>query len=214
MFSVLKKRSCILCISGKAGHGKDTSANYIKNSLEKLGNRVLITHYGDLVKYVCKNFFNWDGKKDLTGRTLLQHIGTDIIRKEEPSYWVNFIIGIIKFFPNEWDYILIPDCRFPDEYEMLIENNMLAYLLRIERTGFMNSLTETQRNHISETALDDYPNDFVIYNDSGLEELELKCEIFSKVLEEIKESEESEKSEENKENKENEESEEAEGHIF
>lgn len=54
----------IVCISGKAQHGKDTTAKLLEEILEAQGNRVLIAHYGDLVKYVCKTFFGWDGKKD------------------------------------------------------------------------------------------------------------------------------------------------------
>ena len=54
----------VVLISGKAQHGKDTTANFLKQELELHGSRVLITHYGDLVKYTCKAFFNWDGNKD------------------------------------------------------------------------------------------------------------------------------------------------------
>ena len=42
----------IVCISGKAQHGKDTTAKLLEETLEAQGNRVLIAHYGDLVKYV------------------------------------------------------------------------------------------------------------------------------------------------------------------
>ena len=44
----------IVCISGKAQHGKDTTAKLLEEILEAQGNRVLIAHYGDLVKYVCR----------------------------------------------------------------------------------------------------------------------------------------------------------------
>lgn len=38
----------IVCISGKAQHGKDTAANYIKDFLMEKNHSVLVTHYGDL----------------------------------------------------------------------------------------------------------------------------------------------------------------------
>ena len=103
----------IVCISGKAQHGKDTTAKLLEETLEAQGNRVLIAHYGDLVKYVCKTFFGWDGKKDEKGRTLLQRVGTDKIRAVSPDYWVDFIVSILDIFCDEWDYVLIPDTRFP-----------------------------------------------------------------------------------------------------
>lgn len=61
----------IVCISGKAQNGKDTTANFLSEALTAKGYRVLIAHFGDLVKYVCKTFFGWDGKKDEKGRTLI-----------------------------------------------------------------------------------------------------------------------------------------------
>ena len=102
----------IVCISGKAQHGKDTTAKLLEETLKAQGNRVLIAHYGDLVKYVCKTFFGWDGKKDEKGRTLLQRVGTDKIRAVSPDYWVDFIVSILDIFCDEWDYVLIPDTRF------------------------------------------------------------------------------------------------------
>ena len=54
----------IIVISGKAGAGKDTLGEIIRDKLEALDKTVLITHYADLVKYMCKQFFGWDGVKD------------------------------------------------------------------------------------------------------------------------------------------------------
>ena len=90
----------VITISAKAKSGKDFCANLIKQKLETRGNKVLITHYADLLKYICKTFFNWDGKKNMEGRTLLQYVGTDVIRQKNPDYWVNFLIGIFNLFPD------------------------------------------------------------------------------------------------------------------
>lgn len=163
----------IFCISGKARHGKDTTANIMKNEFEKLGKKVLIAHYGDLVKYICKTFFNWGGNKDEKGRSLLQYVGTDAIRSKEPDFWVNFIIQILSFFPNEWDYILIPDARFPNEIENLKRiNGFDVEHIRVIRPNFISDLTEEQLKHPSETALDNFPFDQIIFNSGTIEELE------------------------------------------
>ena len=53
----------IICISGKAGHGKDYTANLLKEELEARGYSVLITHNADLLKYICKTFLGWNGEK-------------------------------------------------------------------------------------------------------------------------------------------------------
>lgn len=169
----------VICISGKAQHGKDTTAGYLKEFLEERGKKVLICHYGDLVKYVCKTFFNWDGQKDEKGRTLLQHVGTDIIRTKEPNYWADFICDILCFFPNEWDYVLIPDCRFPNEIECIKECFDDATHIRVIREGFISPLTEEQQKHPSETALDEYPYDYLFFNNKDLEWHRSTCQSFA-----------------------------------
>lgn len=163
----------VILLSAKAQHGKDYTANLLKCLLEKQNKKVLVTHYADLLKYICKAFFGWDGKKDEAGRTLLQSVGTDTIRKQNPDYWVKFIENIITMFPGEWDYILIPDTRFPNEIEVMKQNKSFETItVRISRINFKSTLTEEQQVHESETALDDYKFDYYIINDStnaGLE---------------------------------------------
>ena len=58
----------IILISGKARHGKDSLATFMKEDLERRNKKVLIAHYADLLKFICTNYFNWDGKKNVEGR--------------------------------------------------------------------------------------------------------------------------------------------------
>jgi len=44
----------VICISGKAQHGKDTSANLLREELVNQCQSVLVTHYADLLKYICR----------------------------------------------------------------------------------------------------------------------------------------------------------------
>lgn len=153
----------IICISGKAQNGKDHCAKLIKKELEDKSYKILIVHYADLLKYICKTFFEWDGEKDIYGRTLLQHIGQYIREKTRNNYWVNFLIGIFNLFHDEWDYVIIPDTRFHNEIDLLKEYYDVT-TVRIERPNYDNGLTEEQQNHESEIALDDYNFDYRIIN--------------------------------------------------
>lgn len=156
----------IICISGKAGHGKDTAASYIKNVTEQDGSKTLIIHYADLLKYLCTSLFGWNGEKDEAGRTLLQHVGTDIVRKKNQNYWVDFVIGILQMFDNAWDLVIIPDCRFPNEIDRLKDYGFDVCAVRVVRDDFDDKLNETQKNHQSETAMDSYRFDVKIRNTS------------------------------------------------
>ena len=77
----------VILISGKAQHGKDTLASAAKDYLEGKGRRVLILHYADYMKYIAKEYFGWNGKKDSVGRHLLQQLGTNIVREVDENYW-------------------------------------------------------------------------------------------------------------------------------
>lgn len=164
----------VIAVSGHARHGKDTVANILQKQLQEDGNRVLITHYADLLKYICTTFFGWNGEKDETGRTLLQYVGTDVVRKKNPDYWVDFVADILNYFEDQWDYVVIPDTRFPNEFNRLKERGLDAVHLRIVRPDFASPLTKEQQEHPSETALDDVKPDFYIVNDSDLKTLKRK----------------------------------------
>jgi hypothetical protein len=176
----------IILLSAKAQHGKDSAANILKEIMEADGKKVLITHYADLLKYLCKTYFNWNGEKDDIGRTLLQRVGTDVIRKQNPDYLVSFISGFLNFFEKEWDYVLIPDCRFPNEIQTMIDEGWDVFSVRVNRTDFESVLTEEQKKHISETALDNYQFDYYLDSPSGLDNLRkevIKMYEYIKILE-------------------------------
>ena len=154
----------IICILGKAQHGKDTAASFFESELKNNGYKTLITHYADLLKYICKNFFDWNGEKDEEGRHLLQHIGTDVIRAQRPDYWVDFIIDILNIFEQTWDYVIIPDCRFPNEINKLKNAGFNTYTVRVNRLGFNSPLSQSQLSHISENALDNFCPDYTVDN--------------------------------------------------
>lgn len=159
----------IILISGKAEAGKTTAANFLKEELESRGERVAITPYGRLLKDLCNMLYGWDGRKDEAGRQLLQHFGTDVIRKEDPNYWVNHVIDLAFLLYDEFDTFIVDDCRFPNELEawddfvkyIRVDKSYMGrsydvYWLRILRPGYENHLTPEQRLHPSETALDGY----------------------------------------------------------
>lgn len=161
----------VITISGKAESGKDFTAMKIKEILEQNNYNVLIIHYGDLLKYLCKSLFGWDGNKDLEGRYLLQNIGTRV-REYKSDYWVSFVIDVLTIFNDEWDYVLIPDARFPNEIE-LIKEHFDTLSIKIIRPDHQNRLDEVQRNHVSETALDSYKGfDDILTNDGSSQYIE------------------------------------------
>ena len=168
----------IILISGKAEAGKTTAANIIKYYLCGIGKRAAIVPYGQYVKDTAKMIFGWDGQKDENGRQLLQWWGTDVVRKKSENFWVNTVMRLAAVLDGEIDYLIIDDCRFPNEVE-LWKHEYDYLILRIERPGHENALNDEQRKHPSETALDDYEFDVTI---SATDFKELKEAIYEQVL--------------------------------
>lgn len=168
-----------IILSGKSGSGKDMMAQFMKEELAKHGQKTLVIHFADAVKWFCRDFLDWDGKKDEVGRTLLQTVGTDIVRAKHPNFWTGIVVGLIQAFEpyEDFDLAIIPDARFPNEVNISLENLQNCVSVRIERknadgTPWINPvLTEDQRNHPSETSLDVFAFDYVVHNDEGLDML-------------------------------------------
>lgn len=173
----------IIPISGKAESGKDLTAMLLRIELQKQGKKVLIINYADLLKFYCQKYFGWNGEKDEYGRTLLQNIGTKKVRAKNNNFWVDRVIDFAIIFEENYDYILIPDCRFKNEVERWDENNFDYVSLRIERLNYNNSLTAEQQLHISEIALDDYKFDYYI-KAKNKEKLEQEVSKFMEYLKE------------------------------
>lgn len=159
-----------ILISGKAQHGKDTFADYFRMIAESHNKKCLTIRYGDMLKFVAKQYYNWNGEKDFAGRTLLQMLGTNIVRKNNENAWINCVMEIVMGLKTEFDYVLIPDARFENEIENWKDINIPSISVRVNRYDsnlepFDNKLSKEQKEHISETALDNYDKfDYVVKN--------------------------------------------------
>lgn len=162
----------VYAISGHAQNGKDTIAQMMYDKFTQRGETAIVMHYADLLKYICKTYFDWDGKKDERGRHILQYVGTDVVRQKEPDYWVDFIISIMTLFDGTWDNVLIPDSRFPNEIDKLKTSGFDVKHIRVVRPNYESPLTPEQQKHPSETALDDVEPDFTIVNIGDMSDLD------------------------------------------
>lgn len=163
--------SKVILISGKGEAGKSTFSKILKEELENYGRKSLIVPFAGYLKFVAKEYFGWSGKKDEEGRTLLQKLGTEIVRQKNPNFWVETVGRFVDLFSDEFDFFLVDDCRFPEELLYFTKNRIENLSIRIERIGHVNSLTEEQKKHQSEIALDNYDFDLYIYCETGIEKL-------------------------------------------
>lgn len=123
---------------------------------------------GHLMKLRTHDENFYENKTDIT-RILLQLYGTNIFRRRvDNDYWVKRMITKIKESDN--DITIITDVRFPNEIEMLMnEEDFNVTVIRVERD--MNR-DGSENEHESETALDDYNFfNYIVDNNGTLEDL-------------------------------------------
>ena len=167
----------IILLSGKAENGKTTMAETLKRKLEEQGKRVIITRYAYYLKDLASRYCNWDGKKDDKGRELLQQLGTNIIRQKlnKPNFHVGRICEDIEICQDYVDFVIIDDARFPNEiyYPIATFGDDKVISIRVVRKdkNFKTKLSEEQKNHPSEIALDNFKNFNFIVESSNLEEV-------------------------------------------
>lgn len=186
----------VILISGKAQHGKDTFGNLLDIELRAKGLSTVIMHFGDPVKFVCKQYYNWNGEKDAQGRSILQTVGTEIVRRNDEHFWTDFIGRLAQTF--KCDYVIIPDWRFEEEHERLLKWFKCEDIITIrmeryhqydeegEKIPFVNEvMTASQLHHRSEIELDNYPCMYQVIN-TTLEELSGSAEVIAEELEPTK----------------------------
>ena len=151
----------VYLISGKARHGKDTTAMYMKKYYESIGKKACIMHIANYIKHFAIDYFGWDGKEETKPRTLLQHLGTEIIRNKmnKPYLFTNRLLEDIEILSNFYEVVLIADVRLPLEIDEVKKIYPDAVNIHINRPDLITKLSSTEQKHITETALDNY-NDY------------------------------------------------------
>lgn len=180
----------LIGIIGEKRHGKDTIGDYLK---EKLGYEKL-SFAGPLKKITSELFdfsdeqINGDLKEvedkrwGASPRRLLQVIGTELFRdglgKHFPhlkgQMWVLTTKNIIlkKLKENPETNLVVTDCRFPNEVDMIRE--LSGKVIKVVRPGYAE--TDLHSSELSIRNMNDY--DKLITNNSTLEDLYKKVDEF------------------------------------
>ena len=166
----IKRNPKIFLLSGKARSGK----NEISKIIERYySNKKCITiSFGYYIKDYAKRISDWDGSEETKPRELLQQLGIELVRnKIDKRLFIDRILQDIEIFSYFYDIIVISDVRLLDEITILKENYPDSTSIRVVRNNYENNLTKEQKNHLTETDLDNYNDlDYIVENDENLED--------------------------------------------
>lgn len=183
--------SKVIMIGGKKRSGKDTTAAYIKEYLRLQGKTVEIISFADTLKGIMALLFDTSVQEidyyknnpskvwvevlnhdnlvlqQTDFRRLLQILGTECRDKYfGRNIWVDIAKGHI--LAARTDYVIIPDLRFPFEYEgVLSDFDTKTIKITRDQVGVID-------NHLSEIGLDDFVADYSITNNGTIDELKDK----------------------------------------
>jgi hypothetical protein len=183
---IVSKKPVIYLIGGKADAGKSILGDFIKEELKRNGKQVASMMYSRYIKDYAEDYFGWDGKEETKPRELLQKLGTEIIKEalNKPRFHITRLCEDIEILSNFFDAIIVDDAREKEEID--IPKIMFEKVLTIKviRSDFGNNLTDDEKNHSTEKALENYNNfDIIIENNGTLEELRNKAiDIANKVV--------------------------------
>lgn len=161
----------ILAFSGRKQSGKSTSAQYVESIINNhsLDISYRVYSFADPLKQdICMNILGltyeqcygsdedkntltdltWEGKI-LTAREAMEIIGTDIFRRLKNNVWVDATLN--KIAKDNLDLAIIPDCRFPNEVNSILDRT--GYVIRLDLDPY-----NSQSN--SESALDKHNYDW------------------------------------------------------
>ena len=160
-------RQMIIGISGKAGAGKDTVLEMIKEQVGDVHNRKFSGSLKELASELlgveASMFESQEFKESfingsyMTFRDFLIELGM-LMRKVDHNYWVKKSMEIINDGIN-----VFTDMRFPNEMNAI--KDMGGVTVRINRNG------NDGIDHESDTALDGGTFDYVIHNLGDLDDL-------------------------------------------
>jgi hypothetical protein len=159
----IKRNIKIYLLSGKARSGKNEVGEIIKDYYK---NKKCITlSYSYYLKDYVKRISGWDGSEETKPRDLLQQVGIELIKnKIDSNLLIRRLIEDIKVFSHFYDVIIITDARLIDEVEIVKNEFDNVTTIRVNRNND-NDLTLEQKEHLTETGLDNYNNfNYIIEN--------------------------------------------------
>ena len=154
----------IIVFVGSIGSGKSTGADILKRkfNFEEITFAQPIKDFALLLGFENKNVYGSQQEKveinpefGVSGRQFMQTFGTDIMRNASlfpniQNIWIKVVEIKIKKALSQNKNLVISDCRFQDESEMLIKYNPIFIKLKRNCDFYSDHFSEKELNKMTD----------------------------------------------------------------
>ena len=157
----------IFVIGGKARAGKNTFGEYCSDHLKDYGYNPCVMHITEPLYGYARNYFSWDERGISKPREFLQKLGIEIIQEKmgKKNFLLNRLFEDIEVLENFFDVAIITDARLVNEFKTIKNKYPDVVCIKVERENYVSDLSDEEKNHITETDLDNYHDfDYVVIN--------------------------------------------------
>lgn len=161
----------IFILTGKAKTGKTTFGNYLREELKQLGYKPCVMQLTNPLYSYAANYFDWDPNSEEKPREFLQKMGTDIIKEKlgKKTFLLDRLNEDIEILKDFFDTFIITDIRYPEEIDYFKKKYKNVCSIKLLRSDYEDNLTDDERKHITETAMDNIDNfNYILENQSLL----------------------------------------------
>ena len=159
----------IYLLAGKAGSGKDLMGRYMKTQYDFAGHNACILHITTPLYEYARNYFSGNGNMAEKPREFLQEMGIEVIQKQlgKKYFLLDRLCEDVDILKNFFDVFIITDGRLLFEFEELKRRFPSIKIIHVIRDNYENELTEQEKQHVTETEMEDYTDyDYIVRNTS------------------------------------------------
>lgn len=141
----------------------------MKTQYDFQGHNACILHITTPLYEYAKNYFSWNGNMSEKPREFLQEMGIEVIQKKlgKKYFLLDRLTEDIDILKNFFDVFIIADGRLLFEFEELKRRFPDTKIIHVIRENYDNKLSDAEKQHITETEMEQYKNyDYIVRNTS------------------------------------------------
>ncbi len=158
----------VVLVAGRAGSGKTYLGEKIVEIAKSKNIRALQTEYSKYIKMYASEILGYDGSRENKPRKFLQDTGSFIRETlDDAHFFTRRMLEDFRIYEHYFDIVVVSDVRLIRELEDIKNSKYQDVVtIKVENSNSVYSLSEEEKNHITEKELADYLDfDYIVNNE-------------------------------------------------